>query len=261
MAQSHPPTLSLAAKVVLVTGASRGIGQAVATLAGQCGAEVACCDIQAEGCNERVDTESQLQLVGDVSREDDCERLVAQTVDHFGRIDVLVNNAGILEPARSTLKQDLAGWKNVIDVNLQGTFTMALVTARIMGDLGIPGSIVNIASVAGLTGFRASNAYGVSKAGVAMLTKTLAVDLAPRRIRVNAVAPGFIHTAMTSNLRDDTKIDPEAFLGRIPMGRFGDPAEIAKAVVFLASDCASYITGTVLPVDGGWLAFGGPGTL
>ena len=112
MAQLHPPTLSLAAKVVLVTGASRGIGQAVATLAGQCGAEVACCDIQAEGCNERVDTESQLQLVGDVSREDDCERLVAQTVDHFGRIDVLVNNAGILEPARSTLKQDLAGWKS-----------------------------------------------------------------------------------------------------------------------------------------------------
>ncbi len=261
MTRSNLPTISLAEKVVLVTGASRGIGLAVAGLAVQCGAQVACCDIQAGGISDPAVTENQLQLVGDVSRENDCERLVAQTVDHFGRIDVLVNNAGILEPARSTLKQDLAGWRKVLDVNLQGTFTMALAAARIMADLGIQGSIVNISSVAGLSGFRASNAYGVSKAGVAMLTKTLAVDLAPRRIRINAVAPGFINSVMTSNLRDDTKMDPEAFIGRIPMGRFGDPLEIAKAVVFLASDCASYITGTVLPVDGGWLAFGGPGTL
>jgi len=254
-------SVSLDDKVVLVTGASRGIGLAVARLATQCGAQVVCCDILTQDDEELWDPKRQLRLVGDVSREADCERLIGQTVDHFGRIDVLVNNAGILESARSTVKQDLAGWKRVVDVNLQGTFTMALAAARAMIAGGTPGSIITISSVTGLSGFRASNAYGVSKAGVAMLTKTLAVDLAPQQIRVNAVAPGFINTAMTSNLRDDTKIDREAYIGRIPMGRFGDPSEIAKAVVFLASDCASYITGTILPVDGGWLAFGGPGTL
>lgn len=255
------PAISLDNKVVLVTGASRGIGLAIVRLATDCGAQVVSCDVQPGASHDPVDPKRHLQLVGDVSREEDCERLVGQTVDRFGRVDVLVNNAGILEAARSTVKQDLAGWKRIIDVNLQGTFTMALAAARAMVDQGVPGAIVNVSSVTGLSGFRASNAYGVSKAGVAMLTKTLAVDLAPRQIRVNAVAPGFINTVMTSNLRGDTKIDPEAYIGRIPMGRFGDPSEIAKAVVFLASDCASYITGTVLPVDGGWLAFGGPGTL
>ena len=256
--QATADVISLSGKVVLVTGAARGIGRAIAELARQYGAEVASCDLQWDENGERDCPEGVFRLQGDVSKEHDCERFIAETLNRFGRIDVLVNNAGVLESSRSTVRQDLASWKNIMDVNLQGTFMMSQAAARTMIANGIHGSIINISSVAGLAGFRASNAYGVSKAGVAMLTKTLAADLASHGIRVNAVAPGFIHTAMTANLQDATKIDKDAFVQRIPLGRFGDGVEIARAVLFLASGLASYITGVVLPVDGGWLAFGGP---
>jgi NAD(P)-dependent dehydrogenase (short-subunit alcohol dehydrogenase family) len=249
---------SLHEKVVVVTGGARGIGLAIAELAKQCGAQVVACDLSSENGDETHFPEGYLCLHGDVSCEQDCNRLIEETLERFGRVDVLVNNAGILEASRSTVNQDLENWKKVMDVNLQGTFLMSRAAARAMASQGIHGSIINISSVVGLSGFRASNAYGVSKAGVAMLTKTLSVDLASRQIRVNAVAPGFIHTAMSANIEDHTKIEQDAFIRRIPLGRFGDATEIAQAVVFLASDHASYITGAVLPVDGGWLAFGGP---
>lgn len=258
MTRAKPQEISLADKVVVVTGGARGIGLAIARLAKQCGAEVVSCDILTEAASEADCPEEFLRLKGDVSREEDCERFIEETLERFGKIDVLVNNAGVLEVSRPTVKQDLASWKKVIDINLQGTYMMSQAAARAMLKRNTHGSIVNISSVAGLSGFRASNAYGVAKAGVAMLTRTLAVDLASSHIRVNAVAPGFIHTAMTANLDDVTKIDQGAFIQRIPLGRFGDAEEIARAVVFLASDYASYITGSVLPVDGGWLAFGGP---
>ena len=121
------------------------------------------------------------------------------------------------------------------------------------------GVIINIASVAGMAGFRASNAYGVSKAALIMLTQTLATDLASRGVRVNAVAPGFIHTPMTDNLEQDLHVPEGTFRRRIPMGYLGQAQDVANAVAFLASDLANYITGVVLPVDGGWQAFGGPG--
>jgi len=150
-------------------------------------------------------------------------------------------------------------WRRTIDINLQGSYLMARAAARAMISANRGGSIVNLSSVTGLVGFRASNGYGVSKAAVVMLTKTLAVDLADWGIRVNAVAPGFIETAMTSDLNERTSVPYEAFVGRIPAGRFGSPEEVARVVVFLASDWATYITGAVIPVDGGWSAFGGPG--
>lgn len=249
--------ISLSGKVVVVTGGGRGIGLATARMSAQCGARVVSCDLQFEESEAAGDADI-IRLHGDVSRQEDCNRFIESTLEMCGRLDVLVNNAGILEVSRPTLKQELADWKKVIDVNLQGTYMMSQAAARAMVDRNIHGAIVNISSVAGLSGFRASNAYGVAKAGVAMMTRTLAVDLAPSHVRVNAVAPGFIHTAMTENLGDVTRIDRDAFIRRIPLGRFGDAVEIARAVVFLASDLASYITGTVLPVDGGWLAFGGP---
>ena len=247
--------LDLAGKVVLVTGGGRGIGAAIAARARQGGAQVAACDLA--GAGEGDPPEGILRLTGDVTRAEACDRIVRETVARFGRIDVLVNNAGILEASRATLKQDVAHWQAVIDVNLRGTFQMSLAAARAMAGQG-GGAIVNIGSVVGQTGFRASNAYGVSKAGVAMMTRTMAADLAGRNIRVNAVAPGFVETAMTADLRGATKVAREAYVRRIPLGRFAQPGEIAEAVVFLASGNASYITGAVLPVDGGYLAFGGP---
>ncbi|PLX36264.1 MAG: hypothetical protein C0606_16345 [Hyphomicrobiales bacterium] len=248
----------LAGKVVLVTGGKRGIGLATARLARLRGAHVAVCDCpDRELPVDELDRDT-LFLEGDVSMEDDCERFVSETVAHFGRIDVLVNNAGIVEPSRSTLRQDLETWRRVIDVNLQAVFLMARAAARAMVEQGIAGAIVNVSSIVGLNGFRANNAYGPAKAGVAMLTKTLSNDLARTGIRVNAVAPGFTNTRMTEKLGDTTPVHKEAFLARIPLGRFGEAEEIAAAILFLGSDEASYVTGAVLPIDGGWAAFGGP---
>lgn len=254
--QTAAAKISLEGKVVLVTGAARGIGLAVAQLALQCGARVVSCDISAEAVEEP--DPACLHLTGDVSLEGDCDRFVREAVVHFGRLDVLVNNAGILEVTRRTIKQDVESWKRIMDVNLQGTYMMARAAAAAMVAQGTRGSIINISSITGLVGFRSSNAYGVSKAAVAMLTKTLAADLASREIRVNAVAPGFIHTAMSADLEHNTGIGRNAFTERIPLRRFGETEEVARSVVFLASDWASYIAGAVLPVDGGWSAFGGP---
>ena len=258
MTQVGAGAISLSEKVVLVTGGARGIGLAVAQLAKQCGALVVSCDLSTADDGERHLEEEFFDLKGDVSREEDCDRFIAETLDRFGRVDVLVNNAGVLEVTRRTVKQDVASWKKIMDVNLQGTFMMSRAAAKAMVSKRISGSIINISSVTGLVGFRASNAYGVSKAAVAMLTKTLSADLASRQIRVNAVAPGFIHTAMSANLHDTTSLEQAAFMQRIPLERFGDAMEVARAVVFLASDWASYITGAILAVDGGWSAFGGP---
>lgn len=253
--------IDLAGRVVLITGGARGIGCAVAELAIACGAQIAICDLDSEEvarAAQRLGSDT-LGLAVDVTKEDDCEMAVSKVVERFRKIDVLVNNAGVFENLRSTLKQELNEWRRIIDINLQGPFLMARAAARSMSALRIPGSIINIASVAGLVGFRASNAYGVSKAGVAMLTQTLATDLASRGIRVNAIAPGFIHTPMTSSLEEEVGVPSGTFARRIPMGRLGDPEDVARAVVFLASDWGRYITGVVLPVDGGWCAFGGPG--
>lgn len=252
--------ISMAGKVVVVTGGARGIGLAIVCLAAELGARVVACDLTfPDNTAIQMPTNDFVALTGDVACQQDCEHFVNEAVNRFGRIDVLINNAGILERSRSTVAQDLADWKKVVDVNLQGTFVMSQAVARSMIDHGTGGSIINIGSVVGLSGFRAQNAYGVSKAGVAMLTKTLAADLARYNIRVNAVAPGFINTAMTENLGDTTPVNRHAFIERIPLGRFGEAGEIARAVLFLASNWASYITGAILPVDGGWLAFGGPG--
>ena len=252
--------LPLADKSVLVTGGARGIGGAVVQMALRCGARVAVCDIAPRPDDWRNTEMAGVYawLGGDVSVEDDCDRVVGEATGALGGLDVLVNCAGVVETTRQTIRQDLSAWRRTIDVNLQGTYLMARAAARVMVSRGRGGSIVNLSSITGLVGFRASNAYGVSKAAVAMLTQTLATDLAPQAIRVNAVAPGFIDTAMTSDLHERTNLPREVFVQRIPSGRVGTAEEVARAVLFLASDWASYITGAVVPVDGGWSAFGGP---
>jgi len=250
----------LGGKVLLVTGGVSGIGLAVGQLAERNGARVAVLDKRLPAAGQpKAGGSEVLWLEGDVSQEAACENAVSAVVREFGRLDILVNNAGIFETLRGTVQQELSEWRRVIDVNLQGSYLMARAAIRAMNTHAIRGSIVNVASINGVCGFRASNAYGVSKAAVAMLTKTLALDVASRGIRVNAVAPGFIETPMTAQLEGDIGVSKQVFERRTPMGRFGTPAEIANVVMFLASDLASFMTGTVIPVDGGWSAFGGPG--
>ena len=252
--------IDLTDQVVVVTGASRGIGRAVALAARDCGAKVAIVDCDASAARSLAIElgETGVAISADVSDEADCKRAVETVVAAFGAPDILVNSAGILGRLEGTKYQQLPDWRRVIDVNLQGTFLMAREAVRVM----IPrrrGAIVNLASVAGLVGFRASNAYGVAKAGVAMLTKTLALDLAGKGIRVNAVAPGFIDTDMLRELELALGDGRVPIQHRTPLGRYGTVEEIAAVVLFLASDLSSFITGSIVPVDGGWTAFGGIG--
>jgi NAD(P)-dependent dehydrogenase (short-subunit alcohol dehydrogenase family) len=246
----------LAGRKALVTGAAGGIGLAIAKRLVAHGALVSVADLQAEGLRRAV-TESlpvdTCELVGDVSLEADAEGLIARASEAMGGLDILVNNAGVSEPPIATVDQTLDRWTRVIDTNLRGVYLMSRAFGRHILGLSTRGAIVNISSIAGLEGFPASNAYGVSKAGVAHMTKTMAVEWAPRGIRVNCVAPGFIDTPMALDVLDKSG-GRERFIRRIPMHRLGDAEEIATAVVFLASDAASYITGVTIPVDGGWVA-------
>lgn len=252
--------LTVRDQVFLITGGARGIGFAIAQRAISAGASVAICDLSQSCVDEAVNRlgRNACGVVANVAVEADCIAAIEKTVEHFGAVHVLVNNAGIMEDIRSTKNQDLSAWRNVIDVNLQGSFTMAKHAAAAMQSHDTRNAIINLSSVTGLVGFRASNAYGVSKAAVAMLTKTLALDFASRGVRVNAVAPGFVDTTMARDVLDKGNEVASSIQQRIPMARLGRADEIASAVLFLASDLASYITGVTIPVDGGWCAFGGP---
>ena len=255
------PNLNLSGKVALVSGASRGIGWAITQTLVNCGALVVACDLDLDADNLQwaAKQKNYFPVLLDVTKEVSCDHAIQIALQHWGRLDILINNAGIFENLRGTHNQELEEWQSVMDVNLRGAFLMARAASRVMRVDPKGGVIINIASVAGMTGFRASNAYGVSKAALIMLTQTLATDLASRGVRVNAVAPGFIHSPMTDNLEQDLHVPEGTFRRRIPMGYLGQAQDVAHAVAFLASDLANYITGVVLPVDGGWQAFGGPG--
>ena len=238
-------------KIALVTGAARGIGQAIAWQLASQGADLALCDVQAEWLE---DTAAQAKALGrrvesyalDVVNAAAVTEIVARIVGDFGRLDVLVNNAGI---TRDTLlvRMTEEDWDAVLDINLKGAFLVTKAVAKQMMKQR-SGAIVNIASVVGLTGNAGQANYTASKAGLMALTKTAAKELGGRNIRVNAVAPGFIRTAMTDKLAEPVKA---AMLKLVPLGRPGEPEEVAQAVAFLASDAASYVNGQTLAVCGG----------
>jgi NAD(P)-dependent dehydrogenase (short-subunit alcohol dehydrogenase family) len=190
---------------------------------------------------------------------------VSNVVARHGRIDGLVNNAGIADQTAPTLQQDIVAFDKVLSVHLRGVFLMsqqviAQMTQQPRDARGNRGAIVNIGSIASFGGIPGRNAYCAAKAGVLGMTRALASEWARRGIRVNAVAPGYVKTALVASLVDRGAIDAQAIARRTPMGRMAAPEEIAQVIAFLASPLASYITGAVLPVDGGWTALGAPET-
>ena len=237
----------------LVTGGGSGIGRATATRLLQEGARVVINGRRQEVLDEALQALRPLGEVeavrADVSRDEEVERLVAAALILLGRIDVLVNSAGIDGAGAGALELDPVDWRRVLEVNLTGPFLVARAVARQMAASG-GGAIVNVSSLNGQAAEPRFAEYNSAKGGLDMLTRSLAVDLVGYNIRVNAVCPGYIRTPMTELYL----ADPQAGAGitaAIPMGRVGDPAEVAAAIAFLASDDASYITGELLVVDGG----------
>jgi len=243
--------MMLTGQVALVTGAGRGIGRAIAhTFAGQ-GAHLIISDIQPDlagsvGDEVKALGRNFLAVACDVSRFEDCQNMINVGLDAFGRIDILVNNAGITRD-NLLMRMSEEEWDAVLAVNLKSVFNCCKAASRLMlKQKG--GRIINISSVVGLMGNAGQANYAASKAGIIGLTKSLAKEFASRNITVNAVAPGFIKTKMTEVLKEDAR---EALIKMIPLGRLGEPEDVANAVLFLASPLASYITGQVLTVDGG----------
>ena len=246
-------------KVALVTGAGSGIGRAVVNLFACEGASVVASDISLDNARAAIrDIEGAVALSGDVSIAEDAERMVQAAVNEFGRLDILVNSAGVT--ARNALPEGAspeAVWDKVIDVNLKGTYLVSWSAVPEMEKSG-GGSIVNLASTMGLVGYPVGlgggfNPYPPSKGGVVQFTRTLAIDSARKNIRVNCLCPGYIETNMTSALTGN----PETMskLTELhPMGRLGRPDEVASAALYLASDDSTYVTGAALTVDGGYTA-------
>ena len=242
---------TMTGKVALVTGAARGIGQAIAKKLAAEGCDVALCDLKAEWLAETV---GLIEAMGrkvkcfevNVGNAEAVDAAVNGAIKEFGKIDILVNNAGITKDTLM-IRMSEEDWDAVLTVNLKGTFLFTKAVARPMMKQRT-GAIVNVASIIGLIGNAGQCNYAASKAGVIALTKSAAKELASRNVRVNAVAPGFIETKMTEALPEEVRTK---MLGAIPMGRFGQPEDVANVVLFLASDMSSYMTGQVLPICGG----------
>lgn len=253
MSDPSPPqiTVDLSGQTALVTGASRGIGRAIAQSLSRCGAKVACVARSEEKLKETVDAITSnggtaMAIPCDVTRREDVDRVVEQVVEQWEKLDILVNNAGI---TRDTLlpRMDDEQFDEVIRTNLRGTFLFTrAATLKMMSKRY--GRVINVASVSGIRGNKGQTNYSASKGGVIAFTRSVAMEFAGRKITVNAVAPGFIETDMTATLGDLFKNEAKK---RIPAKRIGLPEDVAECVLFLASPAASYITGQVITIDGG----------
>ncbi|WP_059172342.1 3-oxoacyl-ACP reductase FabG [Bacillus sp. FJAT-27445] len=238
-------------KVAIVTGAGRGIGEATAIKFAKEGAKVIVADVNSEDVDRTVaviteDGGEAVGMVVDVTELVQVEKMVSDTLEHFGSVDIVVNNAGITADAQ-LIKMEEAQWDRVIDVNLKGVFNVAQAAAKQMKEQRC-GVILNASSVVGLYGNFGQTNYAATKWGVIGMSKTWAKELGRFGIRVNAVAPGFIMTPMVEKMPEKVL---EMMKGKSPLGVLGQPEDIANAYTFLASDEARYITGTVLSVDGG----------
>jgi NAD(P)-dependent dehydrogenase (short-subunit alcohol dehydrogenase family) len=242
-------------KVAIITGAGSGIGKAAAELFAKEGAKVVVSDIHEGNGNGAVDAITKSGGVAyfvkaDSSKPEENEALVRQTIQHFGTLDIAVNNAGIGGPLGTTGEYPLDGWKKVIDINLSGVFYGLRYQIPAMLEKG--GTIINVASILGQAGTRFSPAYVAAKHGVVGLTKAAALEYAGKNIRINSIGPGYIKTPLVMNSLDTTALN--ALIGLHPMGRLGESEEIAELLLWLASAKSSFVTGAYYPVDGGYLA-------
>ena len=240
--------MDLEGKVAIVTGGSSGIGKAVVERLAWEGAEVVIADLDKEKGSELADEVGAEFMECDVSSFEDVEEVVENTVEMFGKLDIMVNNAGI-GSVNGIEEMGLDEYRQTISVDLDGVMYGCKAATPYLKET--EGCIINMASIYGLVGDVGSTAYNAAKGGVVNLTRSVADDLAQYNVRVNSVCPGFVDTPMTEDLKED-----EEFMAHIenmtPLGRMADPEEIASVVTFLASDEASYVTGVNMPVDGGW---------
>lgn len=250
-------SFSLDGKVAIVTGAKRGLGKAIALTFAEAGADVVVCTrdvtdgkLEATAKEVRKLGRRSLAVEADVSRKADVDNLVQKVVDEFGTIDILVNNAGVYVEA-PTLELSEEDWDKVIGTDLKGAFLCSQAAGKVMAKQK-RGSIINIASVMGLRPVINPGAYDVAKAGLVMLTKSLAIELASYNIRVNVIAPGYIKTEMNEYIFSEPE-RLKAYEDATPMGRMAEPIEIARVALFLASDASSYMTGSTVLADGGFL--------
>ena len=244
-------------KTAIVTGARRGIGRAIALALAEAGADIALCDmVEEDGLLARTGEEigklgrNSIALVADISRRDDVESMADQALKKFGQIDILVNCAGIWIPGQDLIECSDEAWDKVIDTNLKGTFLCCRAVAKIMAGQKA-GCIINMSSQVGLTPGTGAGAYSISKAGIIMMTRQLALELAGHGIRVNALAPGIVKTDFNAPFWKEPEVEARS-AGMVPLGRLAEPQDIAQAAVFLASDASGYVTGQVLCINGGW---------
>jgi len=249
--------MHLKGKTAMVTGAGRGIGREVAQAYAEAGTDVVLLSRTLKQVEEAAEQARSLgvkalAIQADVASPEDMDRAFGQTIQQFGKLDILVNNAGINVRA-PTIDYKIEDFDQILDVNLRAVYSASQRAAKEMVLQGRGGRIINTTSLASHIGVPGLSAYAASKGGVAMITRVMAVEWARYHITVNGITPGYIATPLTQPLRDDEERNAWV-LSRIPMNRWGTPEDMAGLYVFLASDAASYITGQLFPVDGGWLA-------
>jgi len=257
MATNIHSLFSLEGKVAIITGASRGLGKAIALAYGQAGAIVVATARQTELLDEVVaEIKEQggeaLTVKCDMAEDQDIYDLVKTTVDHYGRVDILVNNAGISPYVKFAVEVDREMWEQVLNINLIAQFILS----REVGKLMLAqksGHVINMASAGGLVGMPGQVAYAASKGALIQMTRTLAAEWASSQVTVNAIAPSILATDLTAGFRESEK-HSKAVLQKIPMGYFGEPEDAVGAAIYLASDASRYVTGTVMLIDGGSLA-------
>jgi 3-oxoacyl-[acyl-carrier protein] reductase len=249
--------LRLKGKMALVTGGRRGIGRAISLELASAGADIAIADIviddgRLEGVAAEIEKMGRrcLAIRADISARSDVEKMVRGAMKEFGRINILVNCAGVWIPGQTLIETPEENWDKVIDTNLKGTYFCCQAVGKVMVGQA-SGNIINLSSQVGLNPGTGAGAYSISKAGIIMLTRQLALELAGENIRVNALAPGIVKTDFNIDLWKNPEAERQISLG-VPLGRLAEPEDIARAALFLASEESSYITGAVIPVDGGW---------